>query len=936
MAQAEYSVAVDISTKNAEAQLNRLQQQITGLGSAGTKIGQNLSSGISSGVSSVSGQIAQLQSRLSSLRAGDGITTSLRGAQSQIAALEGQLGKLGSTAGSNIGTNISRSVSSGVAAAEQSISRLNKDVASIGGGSLKKATSGLASELGAFPAAFDKVRNAVLATTAVVGGAGLAGALISTTAEFQDLRSALNTVYGSVQDGNAAFKIIQDFATKTPFDVSTLTKAFITLKAQGLNPTKDLLTTFSDAASVSTDRMRTFDALVRITSRSLAGGLGLEELNQVAEAGLPVFDILQKKLGLTRLDISEVGKTAEGSQKLLKALIDGLNERFGGATERTANNLSVSLSNLGDAARNAMDVIGSNGLGQAINEAASGLSNWIANNHEAAVALGQGLGNAVRVVSGLVVVLADNITLIGSVLAGWGVAKATTGLLSFGAGAIESVKGITALVSGLRAGSVAFSELFGPIGLIVGGLTTLGVYLYNTSDGFKSFADTIGRYVINGLMNAITAIGNFGKATWEVAKSLGSFLSGNLNAFSGIGQRISATQSGYRSLNQTIIQGSQASKTDAQAKKDQAAATAAANNQQKAWNSTFNQSLGQYNQGKPALSGLTDAQKKHADQVKQFTDNLKDQISTLQIDIQTMGQSNSVHDAAIRLRDAEKLGIAGQTAALRDKITALQQEKAEKVFAGNFKDYIANMNAETAALSLNRKEREIALAVLQQENAAKAAGTTLTADQKKQLEAALRANQAAKAAAEARDKAEDDSAQKAIDRQKELQDAINGTSTAYGNAGNAANNMFSAGGATQAGQSLGQAIVESLFGKTQKVQANADGTVTNKSAGSSILDALFGTNKSYSTQSTLYNTGSGRVASTIPTFNGTTLGVGSNGQVLYNTANSSSGSMVQLTVTNTGNPIDPTTLNQIVSATATAVREALVNEQRSGGLLYGR
>lgn len=931
MATAEYSVGVDIATKNAEQQIQRLQNQINGLGNS--RVGQNIGNSISNGVNTASQSLSRLETQLKNLNIGPGVTASLRSAQNQIGQLEQSLSRLGTNGANNIGQSIARSVNSGVASAEQSIRRLNQEVGGVGS-TLNKAAAGGAG-LAAFPATFSKIRNAVLATTAVLGGAGLAGALVNTTAKFQDFRSALNSVYGSVEAGSAAFKTIQDFAVATPFDVEQLTKAFITLKAQGLNPTKELLMTFSDAASVTTDRVRTFDALVRITSRSLSGGLGLEELNQVAEAGLPVFDILQKKLGITRLEISKFGQDADGAQKILVALQQGLAERFGGATEQNANNLSVSLSNLGDAARNAMDVIGKNGLGQAINEVAQSITNWINNNQEAAASIGQGLGTAVRIVGGLVVVLADNFKLIGSVLAGIGIVKYGGMFLSFAGSILTVVRNLGLLGSAVKGVSAAIALAGGPVTLLLTGLSALAVYAYNTSDSFKAFADTIGRYVVNGILNAITAVGKLGSTLGVIGSSLGSFLSGNTSAFNGLGDRISKVWTGFRSLNQTIFQGSQASKQDAAAKNAQAQAAARAKAVQDGFNQSFAQSLSQFNNGQSPVSKMTDAQKKHADSVKDFTDKLKEQISTLQIDIQTMGQSNTAHDAAIRLRDAEKLGIVGQTAALRDKVTALQQEKAEKQFAGNFQDYIANLNAETAALSLNRKEREIALEILRQENAAKAAGTTLTAAQKQQLEAAIRANQAAKTAADARDKAEDESQQKAIENQKKLQDEINNTNGSYANLGKYGSTSGTANSSST--KSIGEAIVDAIFGKSSSsksaagagtpVQYNAKtGTYSDQTYGSRILQSMGLFN--YSNRNSTLNGSSTSVS-------GSTLSYGNNSQAYNGGVSSVSTGGITINVNNTGNPIDQNTIVQLTTAISQQVKAQIINELRPNGLLYG-
>ncbi len=187
------------------------------------------------------------------------------------------------------------------------------------------------------------------AAFAALGGASVVKGIVETGAAFQDLQNSLNVVFGSVEAGADAFSRVQDFAASTQFSVQTLTQAFVQLKGAGVEPTEELLMTFADTASVTTDQMGTFQAALDLVSRSTAGGLGLEDLNRLADRGIPVFTILQEKLGITRLEVSEFGKTAAGADAIISALLDGLQEDFGGALESQLKNLNFQLNQLGDA-----------------------------------------------------------------------------------------------------------------------------------------------------------------------------------------------------------------------------------------------------------------------------------------------------------------------------------------------------------------------------------------------------------------------------------------------------------------------------------------------------------------------------------------------------------------------------------------------------------
>ena len=207
----------------------------------------------------------------------------------------------------------------------------------------------------------DKVKSSagkLKTALAAIGGALVVREVLRVTAEFEDLRDSLKSVTGSAEGGAKAFEFISDFATRTQFSVQDLSRSFITLKASGIEPTEKLLRVFTDTAAVTTDQIGVLEAMTRVFSRGVQGGLGLEELNQIADRGIPVFKILEQQLGITRLEISKFGQTTDGAAKILKALEKGLGETFAGATEEKLDNLSVSFSNFGIALDNLKDAFG--------------------------------------------------------------------------------------------------------------------------------------------------------------------------------------------------------------------------------------------------------------------------------------------------------------------------------------------------------------------------------------------------------------------------------------------------------------------------------------------------------------------------------------------------------------------------------------------------
>lgn len=186
------------------------------------------------------------------------------------------------------------------------------------------------------------------AIAAVFTGAILRN-FVTTIATFQSLENSLGVVFNSMERGIEVFKDIQTAALTTPFSVEALTESVIKLRASGIEPTIAQMTLFSDVASITGDAVGSLQAITDLFSRTVSGGLGLIDLNRLGDKGIPVFAILAEKLGVTRLEIAGLGKTAEGAATILDALTEGLEERFGGASAQAAKLLQTTISNLGDA-----------------------------------------------------------------------------------------------------------------------------------------------------------------------------------------------------------------------------------------------------------------------------------------------------------------------------------------------------------------------------------------------------------------------------------------------------------------------------------------------------------------------------------------------------------------------------------------------------------
>jgi len=217
---------------------------------------------------------------------------------------------------------------------------------------------------------FFTLKNAILAfaTGATING------VINQTKKFQDLQTTLSRVTGSVENGTQVLNYLIDSTRKSTFSVQDLANAYITLSTAGIAPTERILKIFTDTASASTDQIDTLNDLTRLFAKGVQGGLGIQALTQLVSKGIPAFKILENELGLSKDGIEKFAETTRGANKILEALLNGLEKSFSGATEARANNLSVALSRIGKEADLALLNLGKNGLTQGVNDLADALT----------------------------------------------------------------------------------------------------------------------------------------------------------------------------------------------------------------------------------------------------------------------------------------------------------------------------------------------------------------------------------------------------------------------------------------------------------------------------------------------------------------------------------------------------------------------------------
>lgn len=175
--------------------------------------------------------------------------------------------------------------------------------------------------------------------------------MVGYNARMEQARIGFTSLLGSADAAAVFVGQLQDFAAKTPFEFPQLQDAAKKFLAFGF-AAKDVipsLTAVGDAVAALGGGTEVVDrvvmALGQIKSKGRVQG---EELLQLAEAGIPAYQILADKLKLTGQEVANIGEKGISAEIAIKALTEGMNERFGGMMAAQSQSFTGLMSTLKD------------------------------------------------------------------------------------------------------------------------------------------------------------------------------------------------------------------------------------------------------------------------------------------------------------------------------------------------------------------------------------------------------------------------------------------------------------------------------------------------------------------------------------------------------------------------------------------------------------
>lgn len=174
-----------------------------------------------------------------------------------------------------------------------------------------------------------------------------AGYGLKVAAQNEQAQISFTTLLGSAQKAGSFIKQLQAFAAKTPFDFPGLQQSASQLLAAGISSKKiiPIMTTLGNVTSgMGTGAEGVQRATVAIQQMNAAQKISAEDLNQLRDAGIPVYDLLSKALGKSKTQVAalvQAGKLGKPAlDKMMSALTSGKGlERFNGLMQKQSQSL---------------------------------------------------------------------------------------------------------------------------------------------------------------------------------------------------------------------------------------------------------------------------------------------------------------------------------------------------------------------------------------------------------------------------------------------------------------------------------------------------------------------------------------------------------------------------------------------------------------------
>ncbi len=629
--------------------------------------------------------------------------------------------------------------------------------------------------------ALSRIGRSAQATIGILAGLGvslgvaeIATGIAQVNAQFQDLQTSLKVATGSAAAADQAFAGLRVFAKETPFQLSEVTQAFISLKNLGLDPSMEALRAYGDIASSFNGK--SLDDFIQAVADATTG-----EFERLKEFGIKASSEGENVAFTFRGLTTTIGKNAAEIETYLQDLA---RNNFGGAMSEKMDNLSGRFSNLKDAVDDLYVTIGESGgidvMAAAIDLASDAVTGLTGNLDEVATVIALVGAAAAGKFLGPVITQMGLAAAAARASAAENIRYQAT-LASMAGVSRGAAVGLTAVGVAARGAGAALAFLGGPVGAAISVLAG-GIYYLSQAQGDAETATDLHREAMEQL-NSVTGTGNeLAKTAAEQARDTAKARIEEARAVNE--QALASTRLQMARLKEQksllersspgspLIGGIEEEMTslsfelvEAKLRVDELDAALA----------RLGESGGSGGSGSGG-SGGGGGSDKAADKIKQVVDNLNFQREQLSRTSREQAIYNAMMQAGVDINSSNAAMIREAAGAYYDAKVAIEDvNKASEAEAAARRDIAESIEAlelENRLLQVQGVEREKLRAILEAEATAREGGIELSEQQRQQIEDLIEANERLKSA-------EDQAAEAARDARQYARDFGNVIGTSF-------------------------------------------------------------------------------------------------------------------------------------------------------------
>lgn len=234
-----------------------------------------------------------------------------------------------------------RELARGQKAGKEQIAALKAEMRGANGviGSHRASIGSLIARVGALAGAYLSVQTAI----------NQIGGIISTGAQFEKMGKQLEALTGSSENAEKAMTWIEDFVQNTPFQLDGVTKGFTRLKAFGMDPMDGTYQAIADQAAALGGSQQELEGIVLALGQAWSKQkLQGEEILQLIERGVPVWELLAESTGKTNAELQDMSSNGELGREAIRGLIAEMGRVNSGAAAAQMDTFNGQLSNLQD------------------------------------------------------------------------------------------------------------------------------------------------------------------------------------------------------------------------------------------------------------------------------------------------------------------------------------------------------------------------------------------------------------------------------------------------------------------------------------------------------------------------------------------------------------------------------------------------------------